>query len=1260
MDSKTNQNNSTDSQINLDNNQNNLSDNHDLKENANTTVVLAPQVISNLNDNYDHDEELLKEENQRFTVFPIKNESIWKLYKKQLEAFWKAEEIDFSNDKNDFMLLTKDEQTFVKFVLSFFAASDGIVNFNLRERFLKEVKIMEAQTAYGYQMMMENIHCVSAETQILTSNGYYKIFDLLDKSIKVWNGKEFTNTTVKYTGDSKLYRVTLSNGMELDCTPDHKWFIQTGNKKHPERCKIIKDETKNMKIGTIIAKYELPVVHMKDIDEFQNPYIHGFFCGDGAYCNNFPIVDLYGEKKKLLEYFNVEKYQNCEKEDKIRFYITKKINKDKFFVPINYSVDTKLRWLEGLCDSDGCINYNAKKTGTSIQITSINYDFFKNIQLMLTTLGINTNIKIASDERKTLLPDGKGGKKEYDCKKCYVIYITIDSVNKLVNLGFNPKRLLIKKDSICKNKPKLIQVINITELDGIHKTYCFNEPKENAGIFNGILTGQSEVYSLMLENIVDDKDEREMLFNAIQTVPSVKAMADWAFKWINSSSSFAFRLLAFAIVEGVFFSGAFAAIFWLKKYRSQGKHFMNGLIKSNEFISRDEGQHCISKGTMVTIDGFQSVPIEDLINNNNHNVMTYDQNSKTAGATYSKQINFASQGEKECIELTFEDGRTLTCTPDHLILTTKGWIEAGKLIKNNHKVLIAPENPSIKKTAKDIEQEKTWKFEIDEFKISTDTLENVKKACAFARILGYLATDGTIVKRNDSFHAQICVGHKLDVDSLSHDIMYVFGKHNKITFRNNMYCIDLGKTTATLLSKIEGITYGKRVIQKTYLPKFIKTAPRIIIANYLAGLFGGDGLAPSTKFVTNKKIALRHDLGFVFSKVESENENAIEYCNDLIQLLDKFDIKAKIQKKQKLPIKKDGLQKYKHIISINTNNVQKFYKQIGFAYCITKHIRLTVSASIINLSDKIKEQNDFIVNKFNELTNYTEINKEAVRLNYTGSKKTNYIINNMSDKMDNMRSSAINEWKINNPIYGQIKSSSSIRDNLTGKTIGTVPYIDEEELMKKWNVFSFFRDEKIVTDIQKDYIQSQSENNNNIDINKNKQITKTIYAVPHTRDTIPCIQMEVIQVKNVGIRETFDITVENTHNFIANGVVVHNCEFAFNLYKLLKHRLSKDIVFQIIDEAVKISIKFTDDALQTKLIGMNQDLMEQYIKYIADRLLVSMNYEKLYNEENPFDFMETIGMIRKTNFFETRPTEYKSAYSSENKIVKKFKVLDSY
>ncbi|XP_028317614.1 ribonucleoside-diphosphate reductase subunit M2 B [Gouania willdenowi] len=103
-----------------------------------------------------------------------------------------------------------------------------------------------------------------------------------------------------------------------------------------------------------------------------------------------------------------------------------------------------------------------------------------------------------------------------------------------------------------------------------------------------IETVHSEMYSMLINTYITDLKEREYLFNAIHTMPCVRRKADWALQWISDSqSTFAERIVAFAAVEGIFFSGSFAAIYWLKK-----RGLMPGLTYSNELISRDEGLHC--------------------------------------------------------------------------------------------------------------------------------------------------------------------------------------------------------------------------------------------------------------------------------------------------------------------------------------------------------------------------------------------------------------------------------------------------------------------------------------------------------------------------------------------------------------------------------------------------------------------------------------------------------------------------------------------
>jgi ribonucleotide reductase beta subunit family protein with ferritin-like domain len=102
--------------------------------------------------------------------------------------------------------------------------------------------------------------------------------------------------------------------------------------------------------------------------------------------------------------------------------------------------------------------------------------------------------------------------------------------------------------------------------------------------FNESIHG--ETYSLMIDKLIRDPEEKSHLFRAIETVPAVKKKAEWALKWMGADAPFAQRLVAFACVEGVFFSGSFCAIFWLKK-----RGIMPGLSFSNELISRDEGLH---------------------------------------------------------------------------------------------------------------------------------------------------------------------------------------------------------------------------------------------------------------------------------------------------------------------------------------------------------------------------------------------------------------------------------------------------------------------------------------------------------------------------------------------------------------------------------------------------------------------------------------------------------------------------------------------
>ncbi len=132
-----------------------------------------------------------------------------------------------------------------------------------------------------------------------------------------------------------------------------------------------------------------------------------------------------------------------------------------------------------------------------------------------------------------------------------------------------------------------------------------------------------------------------------------------------------------------------------------------------------------------------------------------------------------------------------------------------------------------------------------------------------------------------------------------------------------------------------------------------------------------------------------------------------------------------------------------------------------------------------------------------------------------------------------------------------------------------------------------------------------------------------------------------------------------SNEFISRDEGMH-CDFACLLYSMLENKLPKAQVTKIITDAVELEHEFVTDALPVSLIGMNAKLMCQYIEFVADRLLVSLGCEKVYNSTNPFDFMEMISLQGKTNFFEKRVSEYKKAGVGQQKEDNVFKLDEDF
>jgi ribonucleoside-diphosphate reductase alpha chain len=334
--------------------------------------------------------------------------------------------------------------------------------------------------------------CVAPETLVLTDKGYFPIKELCDMDVNVWNGEQWSNTTVRKTGvDQKLIKVTLSDGTILDCTPYHKFILNEGDRKETRKsiAESTRVEAQNLKTGMKLVRWAAPVMDGNSNSDFKYAYTHGFFCGDGTYSNGgaTPMISLYGDKKKLVDHLDIRTSSGVDDSNGRRnVYLYHDIS-TKYAVPVNATIKNKLEWLAGLMDADGTA---LDGTNTSVQIASINYQFLNDVRLMMQTIGVRAKVTLMRGPAKHIMSDGRGGMKEYECKPLYRILIRGEDVSSMIDLGLKTHRLILVQNPIKHSAMRDVKVVSVEDHGRISDTYCFNEPINHAGVFGGVLTSQ--------------------------------------------------------------------------------------------------------------------------------------------------------------------------------------------------------------------------------------------------------------------------------------------------------------------------------------------------------------------------------------------------------------------------------------------------------------------------------------------------------------------------------------------------------------------------------------------------------------------------------------------------------------------------------------------------------------------------------------------------------------------------------------------------
>ncbi len=236
----------------------------------------------------------------------------------------------------------------------------------------------------------------------------------------------------------------------------------------------------------------MPVIEF-DTKLTYDAYTHGFYCGDGQVNGRHGKgALLYGEKQELREFLDTDSKGPVLKGDRTWVKFSSDIP-DKDYVPFRVRQIDRLNWLAGLIDADGNITVN--KNSKSLAIGSINLEFLKKIQLMLTTLGVQCKVSKMADAGYRTLPDGSGGLKTYYCNTTYRLLINASDTKQLVDLGLKTNRVDLSNLNPNRDARHFVKIDDIVKVGIEEHVYCFNEPKNHTGCFNGIVTGQcSEQY----------------------------------------------------------------------------------------------------------------------------------------------------------------------------------------------------------------------------------------------------------------------------------------------------------------------------------------------------------------------------------------------------------------------------------------------------------------------------------------------------------------------------------------------------------------------------------------------------------------------------------------------------------------------------------------------------------------------------------------------------------------------------------------------
>jgi aconitase A len=355
---------------------------------------------------------------------------------------------------------------------------------------------------------------------------------------------------------------------------------------------------------------------------------------------------------------------------------------------------------------------------------------------------------------------------------------------------------------------------------------------------------------------------------------------------------------------------------------------------------------CLAEGTPVTLADGTARRIESLPAIGGQRVLAPRIEGELQMAMQSERMN---QGERDCVSIVLEDGRSLTLTPDHRVLCADGrWVRADELALHEDRVLIGPEAP----LDQPAEDESGYELQAGARIFTMATDEERRCTLAFARLLGHLLSDGSISREGQ---ARINVGQKFDREAVLNDIELLTAKRPKATaYDQRKWSIVLPLELTQSVQSLGGVRVGRRIDQPAFLPDFLLQGecPVSVIREFLGGTFGADGHAPTLARhgKTADQASLEPPMYSQSAKPEFVDSTK-QKMNHIIELLSRCGVEVSgavvreyptRRSASTYPIAQDGIPRQE--IRLELPDGLSFVERIGYRYCVDKTLRASAAA----------------------------------------------------------------------------------------------------------------------------------------------------------------------------------------------------------------------------------------------------------------------------------------------------------------------------